>query len=228
MEMMMEFRSIYRGGIVGGVPEHTSQIKVSATRGLTPAEIAMAKSIFKDSINYQQVKLCRGNLFHNLTGNAQVLGNNITFPADIYDKYSKGNTGFSNADQNYQVWFIHEMVHIWQNQLGSSTLAHGACIFVGGKYFIGGGMQNGQTSNNFKAYDYDIVKDGIDFPDYSLEQQAEVVSHYFEIVKYGKDAKFYSLKTYYEKCLAYFLKNPNEPLLLPKNIKWIECFDIIK
>lgn len=225
----MEFRSIYRGGIVGGVPEHTSQIKVSATRGLTPAEIAMAKSIFKDSINYQQVKLCRGNLFHNLTGNAQVLGNNITFPADIYNIYSKGNIDFSNTvKENHQVWFIHEMVHIWQNQLGSSTLAHGACIFVGGKYFSGDGIQNGKPSNKLRAYDYDIVKDDIDFPDYSLEQQAEVVSHYFEIVKYGKDAKFYSLKTYYEKCLAYFLKNPNEPLLLPKNIKWTECFDIIK
>lgn len=224
----MQFRSAYRGGIVGGVPSDPRQIKVPATRGLTPAEITMSRSIFKGSINYQQVKICRGNLFHNRTGNAQVLGNNMTFPADIYDKYSKGNTDFANADQSHQVWFIHEMVHIWQNQLGSSTLKHGACIFVGGKYFGSGGTQNGQASNSAKAYDYDIVNDGIDFPDYSLEQQAEVISHYFDILKFGQKAKFYSLKTYYEKCLAYFLKNPNEPLLLPKNIKWTECFDIIK
>ncbi|WP_143821878.1 hypothetical protein [Moraxella lacunata] len=225
----MEFKSAYRGGIIGGMSEHTKQIQVSIIRELTSAEIAMARRIFKNSINYQQVKICRGNPFHNLTGNAQVLGNNMTFPADIYDKYSKGNIDFSNtSDKNHQVWFIHEMVHIWQNQLGSSTLKHGACIFVGGKYFGSGGTQNGQASNSAKAYDYDIVNDGIDFPDYSLEQQAEVISHYFDILKFGQKAKFYSLKTYYEKCLAYFLKNPNEPLLLPKNIKWTECFDIIK
>ncbi len=225
----MQFKRAYHGGPISEASDYTKQIRVQVTRGLTPAEITMARSIFKNSLNYQQVKICRGNPFHNLTGNAQVLGNNITFPADIYDKYSKGNNDFSNAaDPNHQVWFIHEMVHIWQNQLGRSTLAHGACIFVGGKYFGSGGTQNGQASHSPKAYDYDIVKDGIDFPHYSMEQQAEVVSHYFRIIKFGQKAKFYHLKIYYEKCLDSFLQNPSEPLLLPKDIKWIECFDIIK
>lgn len=225
----MQFRSAYRGGIVGGVPSDPRQIKVPATRGLTPAEITMSRSIFKGSINYQQVKICRGNLLHNLTDNAQVLGNNMTFPADIYDKYSKGNIDFSNtSNKNHQVWFIHEMVHIWQNQLGSSTLAHGACIFVGGKYFGSGAVQNGENTNKPPAYSYDIVNDGMDFPYYSMEQQAEVISHYFRIIKFGQKAKFHHLKAHYERHLAYFLKDPSETLLLPKDIKWIECFDIIK
>ena len=68
----------------------------------------------------------------------------------------------------------------------------------------------------------------MDFPDYSIEQQAEVISHYFRIIKFGQKAKFYHLKTHYETCLAYFLKDPSEPSLLPKDIEWIACPSIIK
>ena len=81
-------------------------VEVETKRKLTSGEIQMARTMFKDSVDYDLVFICKGGIFHDVTGNARTLGNEITLPTKSYDRYkdfsvSKNNSNYYRYRDDY-------------------------------------------------------------------------------------------------------------------------------
>lgn len=132
-------------------------------RALTAAEIELCRSIFGQAIDYDQVNVFNRKwwLFQRPRVTMAPDGNLWFHP--------KGNLfcdDFCGSPQNVQALFIHEMVHVWQHQQG---------VFLP------------LARHPFCRYDYQLQA-GKTFDDYGIEQQAEIVSHYF-LLKRGARLK---------------------------------------
>jgi hypothetical protein len=125
-------------------------------RALTAGEITLARSVFKDAIDYSRVRLFKGKWwpFHPRNAAMAPMGNIYFHPdgnvwSDDFSKEPLGRQGF----------FIHEMTHVWQAQKA-------------GRYFLV------LMRHPFCRYSY-ALKPGKPFERYGLEQQAEIVAHAF-------------------------------------------------
>ena len=130
--------------------------KMKAARPLTPGEIALARTMFGDAIDYAPVRMVRRRwwLFQP-KGVVMAPTGNIHFHPDS-DLWSDD---FSAERLSLQGLFIHEMTHVWQAQKR-------------GRYFLP------LMRHPFCRYGY-TVKPGRQFDRYGLEQQAEIVRHRF-------------------------------------------------
>ena len=126
------------------------------SRPLTPGEIALARSIFADSIDYSDVRLIRRKWWPLQPRNVTMApcGNIHFHPRD--DSWSED---FSKEPLHRQGLFIHEMTHVWQTQ-------------TRGRYYLP------LMRHPFCRYRYKLVP-GRPFGRYGLEQQAEIVRHIF-------------------------------------------------
>lgn len=123
-------------------------------RSLTAGEIALARSVFGDAIDYAQVGVAnRKWVFFQPKGVTMAPTGSIHFhPAGgLYCD------DFCAADPDRQGLFIHEMTHVWQHQRG---------IFLP------------LRRHPFCRYDYSL-RPGWRLERYGLEQQAEIVRHVF-------------------------------------------------
>ena len=125
-------------------------------RYLTPGEIAMARSLFGDAIDYSRVRLFKGKwwLFQPRNSAMAPMGNIYFHPeggawSDDFSKESLARRGF----------FIHELTHVWQAQ-------------AKGRLYLP------LMRHPFCRYSYEI-RPGKSFDRYGLEQQAEIVRHIF-------------------------------------------------
>ena len=125
-------------------------------RPLTPGEIALARSVFKDAIDYSRVRLIEGKWwpFHPRRSAMAPMGN-IWFHPDG----GGWSEDFAAEPIGAQAYFIHEMTHVWQAQKG-------------------GRMYLPLMRHPFCRYSY-VLKPGKVFSRYGLEQQAEIVTHRF-------------------------------------------------
>lgn len=158
------------------VKKHPTTVRVDIRRKLKAGEIAMAQLIFKDSIDYSSVEIIRGGLLSmpDSSKNAMTPFGSIHLPHENYEKISD----FSKAsDATDKIWFIHEMAHVWQYSIGLSVAFRGVEIGLRGGY------------KDARAYDYDL--NGKDknktFTEFNFEQQAELISHYFDAVHLSID-----------------------------------------
>ena len=129
------------------------------SRQLTAGEIALARSVFGDSIRLEQVQL--KTAFWVLKNYAVSPNGNIYFhPADwVID--------FSQCSLAKQSWLIHELTHVWQLQQGLKV--------------VRGAMIN-------RRYDY-VLNAGKPFFNYGIEQQARMVQDYFISRQHGRDCQ---------------------------------------
>jgi len=134
----------------------TLAMTMTESRSLTPGEIALARSVFGDAIDYSQVRLVLGKWwpFQPPRSAMAPMGN-------IYFHPNGGgwSEDFSKAQRHAQGFFIHEMTHVWQTQKG-------------GRFYLP------LMRHPFCHYRYEIVP-GRPFARYGLEQQAEIVRHAF-------------------------------------------------
>lgn len=123
-------------------------------RALTAGEVALARSIFGDRIDYAQVQLIRRKwAFFQPVNTVMAPRGNIHFHprgASYCDDFGCGNL-------TAQGLFLHEMTHVWQHQQG---------IFLP------------LARHPFCRYSY-VMKPGQPFSRYGIEQQAELVRHAF-------------------------------------------------
>ncbi len=133
------------------------------TRSLTEGELDYLKPYFKDSLDYDKIKVHnkRYFIFHNKNGGL-VLGNNIYLDGKgAIDDFSKSDvTPFKRG------FLLHEVTHVWQKQNKVMNLPF---EFV-----------NEMLSNKFNylaAYKCKLEADK-DFVDYGLEQQPTILQHY--------------------------------------------------
>ena len=126
------------------------------SRPLTYGEIAIARSIFGDAIEYGAVRLFKRKWwpFHPRNAAMAPMGN-------IYFHPEGGvwSDDFSTEPLSRQGFFIHEMTHVWQTQ-------------TKGKLYLP------LMRHPFCRYGYELRQDR-PFDRYGLEQQAEIVRHAF-------------------------------------------------
>jgi hypothetical protein len=126
------------------------------SRPLTPGEIALARSVFGDAIDYARVRMVRRKWWWlQPRGVVMAPTGNIHFHPHG-DTWSDDFAGEPLARQGL---FLHEMTHVWQTQRG-------------GRLFLP------LMRHPFCRYDYRLIE-GRPFHRYGLEQQAEIVRHRF-------------------------------------------------
>ena len=129
---------------------------MKGSRPLTSGEIALARSVFGDAVDYHRAKLVRGKWWpFQPRGIVMAPTGNIHFHPDS-DLWSED---FSKERLSLQGLFIHEMAHVWQAQ-------------TRGRFYLV------LMRHPFCRYTYDLVE-GRPFERYGLEQQAELIRHRF-------------------------------------------------
>ncbi|WP_313245231.1 PAAR domain-containing protein [Stenotrophomonas rhizophila] len=141
-------------------------------RGLTPGEIDMARLVFGDAVDYAQVKVHNHGywMFFGFQNKDTAVTPNgeMYFPKGIYkDDYSTDSVGF-------QQFFIHEMTHVWQYQLGYNVK-----------------LVRAPRPN----MSYDYVLDEIRlFPDYNMEAQGDMLADYFLVAFRGSQSRMNNVR----------------------------------
>ncbi len=175
---------------------------MSLSRPLTLGEIEMASLVFGEAIDYARVRIHRGSyLWFNLQHPHTVMAPD----GGIYFMPPQYRDDFSFQDARARLLFIHEMVHVWQYQRGYRLRWHGLCLALAGAYASG------------RAYRYDarLSEPRRVFSDFNMEQQGEIVAHYFGARYLGLGAHLGKLGGL-ERVLAAFLRDPRDRALLPK------------
>jgi hypothetical protein len=158
-------------------------------RPLSAGEIAMASVLFKDAIVYTRVRIHARRYMPFQPKNCCMTPNgSMYFHASCFlDDYSQANlTG--------RHWFVHEMVHVWQHQLGYPVRLRGAVRIA-------------------LPYHYDL-HDGATLADYNMEAQGDLLADYF-VLKFLKRPDAMRQRRYagqlalYEQVLAGFLRDPH-------------------
>jgi hypothetical protein len=193
----------------------------SHSRSLTSGEIEMAKTIFKESIDYNVVKVHdKGFLIFDL----QPAGSGMTPFGEIHTTKQNGDycivnlkscavqTDYSTANPGIQAFFIHEMVHVWQYQLGFSVAWRGFLTFLSGGYNSNSGHEKSTV------YDYDANSvTQTKFSDFNYEQQGDIIADYYLATVYPATNKESVIKLPgLRLILIDFFNDPNDKKLLPK------------
>ena len=124
-------------------------------RSLTKAETALAHSVFGNAIDYDRVRISNRKWWWFQPREVAMA------PRGAIHYHPKGSLycdDFCGRDISDQGLFIHEMTHVWQYQSGMNLLLR---------------------RHPFCRYDYSL-KPGWPLHRYGIEQQAEIVRHYFE------------------------------------------------
>jgi hypothetical protein len=129
---------------------------VKDERPLTDAEIALARSVFGNAIDYGRVRMVRRKWWpFQPKRTVMAPTGNIHFHPDS----PLWSEDFAKERLSLQGLFIHEMTHVWQAQ-------------ARGRFYLP------MMRHPFCRYGYRLVE-GRPFERYGLEQQAEMVRHCF-------------------------------------------------
>ncbi|MBK6412766.1 vgr related protein [Sphingopyxis sp.] len=126
------------------------------SRPLTSGEVALSRTVFGDAIRYADVRICHHKwIFFQPRGVVMAPMGSLHFNphGELYCD------DFSAASQRLQGLFIHEMTHVWQAQ-------------TRGRWYLV------LMRHPFAPYSYSL-KPGWLLERYGLEQQAEIVRHYW-------------------------------------------------
>ena len=141
---------------MAGVSSDAPACPVGGERSLTEGEIALARTIFGDAIDYRPVTIRRRKWFPFQPREI------IMAPRGHLHFHPRGHVycdDFAAADWRSQGLFIHEMTHVWQSQ------QHGSWYLP-------------LHRHPWCRYDY-ALKPGWALERYGIEQQAEIVKHAF-------------------------------------------------
>lgn len=185
LERKIILSDVFTNDHVGSIKE----IKIKKQfRLLTSAEIQLAKSIYKNSINYASVKIIYGSF---LPLNMQDDDTLITPNGHIYVMPKNYSSDYSQEEIYDKKIFIHEMGHIWQHQQNLSVLVNAGALQI----------CSAMTNSSYNPYKYNIwesptvaqyvryKKKAKRFLDYNLEAQAEIFSDYW-LLKNNYDKKY--------------------------------------
>lgn len=175
-----------------------------AKRRLTAGEIALAKTVFGDSIDYDAVRLhSRRLLPFGIQEKHQAMAyrSHTSFPRSAYsDDFAK------ETDPKKQSVFIHELVHVWQHQNRVLSTPKEAIRETLKHKF-----------NYQKSYHYTLSRNR-DLASYGFEQQAAIIQDYFLLTRHGIAESFkqrrrpghnpQTLQKDYEAVLKNFLQAP--------------------
>ena len=141
-------------------PRYVARVE---SRCLTDGEIALARSVFGDAIDYPRVRLIRGKWWPFQPRNAAMAPNGNIYFHPVAGGWSRD---FACEPLGRQGFFIHEMTHVWQAQKG-------------GRFYLP------LMRHPFCRYRYRLTPEKR-FRSYGLEQQAEIVKDIFLAQRRGR------------------------------------------
>lgn len=151
------------------------EVKIkSANRSLTSGEKELIKSIFKNKIDLNIVKIYLGSYFPL---NTQDINTLVTPNGNIYVMHNLYRNDYSLEDDEFKKVFIHEIAHIWQHQKKLNVLIKAGAVQACSI------LKNGNPNSYdiFEGKYYDGVYEPKKLIDYNLEQQAEIISDYWAV-----------------------------------------------
>ncbi len=149
-------------------PTSGTPIVPGGVRQLTIGEIALAKTLYGHSIRYSRVWVHRESY---LPFNLQPIDVAMSPNGEMWFREKTYSPDFSlegNIEKKHR--FMHEMMHVWQNQNGMFVRTRG--IFSG-------------------IADYSYSLDKTELFHYNLEQQASIVSDYWLLKQHGLENNEY-------------------------------------
>lgn len=157
-------------------------------RPLSAGEIQMASLLFRDAIDYRRVRVHNRRYLPFQPRNCCMTPN-----GSLYFHHSCFLPDYTRGDPSVVHWFMHEMAHVWQHQLGYPVRLRGA-------FRVG------------LSYDY-TLREGATLADYNMEAQGDLLADYFVLKHLGKpDAmrqqRYRGNVVLYEEVLARFLADP--------------------
>lgn len=168
-----------------------------SARPLRGNEIRMVFPVFRESLDYSRPRV------HNdefLPFGLQPNNTAMTPNGEMYFNPSRFKEDFALSTDSDKHWFMHEMVHIWQHQLGYPVMRRGA-IRIG------------------LDYEYEL-KPEKRLGDYNMEAQGDLIADWWAI-KFLRNPNVMSMKKYkndlalYETVLTRFIANPSDRKNLP-------------
>jgi len=131
-----------------------------SVRKLTTGEIALARTVFANRIDYEKVKIHHDSY---LPFGLQSESVAMTPNGEIYFRYWYRDD-FSKSLPFLQHLFIHEMGHVWQRERGMNVIARGLISW-------------------WVSYRYAL--DGRLLSEYPMEQQAQIIADNFSLQSEG-------------------------------------------
>lgn len=171
-------------------------------RGLTPGEIELLRPVFRDALDYASVKVHNHGYWmlcgFQPTCTAMAPNGQLYLPGKLFEP------DFSQAGPSAKRLFVHEMVHVWQFQMGYP-------------------VKRVRAPRPNMSYAY-TLREGASLADFNMEAQANLIAdylllkchdgrgHLFETKYAGASGDLAAL---YERCLQRFLQDPTDTLSLP-------------
>ena len=156
----------------------------------------MASLLFQNAIDYRRVRIHARRYMPFQPSNCAMTPNGHLYfhPSCFLDDYAQ-------ASVTGQHWFLHEMAHVWQHQLGYAVRLRGAVRF---------GL----------SYQYDLAP-GKTLADFNMEAQGDLLADYFSLRHLISSApmrqpRYASSLSLYEEVLAGFLADPASVANLPR------------
>lgn len=161
----------------------------------------MAQLLFKDSIDYQRVRVHARRYIPFQPKNCCMTPN-----GSMYFHRSCFLPDYTRGDPPAVHWYLHEMVHVWQHQLGYAVRLRGA-VRIG------------------LPYHYELVE-GKTLADFNMEAQGDLLADYFALKHFRSSAAmrqrhYAGSLLLYEEVLADFLADPGSVANLPRD--WGRC-----
>ena len=156
----------------------------------------MASLLYRDAIDYRRVRIHSRRYMPFQPSNCAMTPNgHLYFHASCFlDDYAQ-------ACATNRHWFMHEMAHVWQHQLGYAVRLRGA-VRIG------------------LSYDYDLAP-GKTLADFNMEAQGDLLADYFALRHLGssdsmRQQRYAGSLLLYEQVLAGFLADQASTAHLPR------------
>jgi hypothetical protein len=167
-------------------------------RLLTEGEIAIASLLFRGAVDYSRVRIHRRRYMPFQPKNCAMTPN-----GSMYFHHSCFLDDYAAGDIHAQHWFMHEMVHVWQHQLGYPVRLRGA-VRLG------------------LSYEY-LLRAGATLADFNMEAQGDLLADYFVLkhrdapkaMRWRRNAASLAL---FEEVLDGFLVDPANRSHLPRTL----------
>ncbi|MFP5390121.1 MAG: Rhs element Vgr protein [Gammaproteobacteria bacterium] len=158
----------------------------------------MASLLFRDAIDYQHVRIhARRYLPFQPRTCAMTPNGSMYFHRSCFlPDYTRGDPAVVH-------WFMHEMVHVWQHQLGYPVRLRGA-VRIGLPYHY-------------------TLEPGKTLADFNMEAQGDVLADYFVLRYLGvpqvmRQREYASRLDLFEQVLSGFLRAPGAQANLPRGV----------
>ena len=166
-------------------------------RPLTNGEIKLASLLFGDAIDYARVRIHNRRYMPFQPRNCCMTPN-----GSMYFHQSFYLPDYIRGDPSVMHWFIHEMAHIWQHQLGYAVRFRGA-VRIG------------------LSYEYELAPIN-SLSDFNMEAQGDLLADYFalkhlRLPSVMRQQRYKGSLPLYEEVLTSFLSDPSSVVNLPSD-----------